>query len=229
MLKKTILIVEDEVKIIEFIQSYLENSGYNAVVAENGFIALEKFRSAPIDMVLLDLMLPDLSGEAVCRSIRMQSNVPIIMITAKSDETSIISGLTMGADDYITKPFSPRQLIARIQAIFRRIEQGPQSTVSFTSLQIQEETYSILLSGQDLKLTATEYQLLHTLLKRPSKVFTRDELAEIVFMGNYEGYTRSIDSHIKNIRNKLSVYSDKSYIKTIRGIGYQYCEEENEI
>lgn len=227
-MNQTILIVEDEPKIVEFIKSYIENAGYQALVAENGRDALSFFRQSHIDLVLLDLMLPDLSGESICKVIRQESNVPIIMITAKSDESSIIAGLNMGADDYITKPFSPRQLIARIQALFRRshlIED--RLTLCVTGpFQISEDDYSILLNGYNLSLTATEYNLFMTLLKRPSKVFTREELATIAFSGTYEGYNRSMDSHIKNIRNKIAKHSTTDYIRTVRGIGYQYYEEE---
>ncbi|PKM53948.1 MAG: DNA-binding response regulator [Firmicutes bacterium HGW-Firmicutes-5] len=224
---KNILVVEDEPKILEFISSYIRNSGYNPIIAENGQKALHLFNSESIDLILLDLMLPDLSGEEICKTIREKSNVPIIMITAKTDEESIIVGLNMGADDYITKPFSPRQLVARINALFRRSDlinnSEPQTTGPF---RINDIDYTVLLNGQNLLLTATEYQLFTVLLGRPTKVFTRDELASIAFTKYYEGYNRSIDSHIKNIRSKISNYTPDNYIRTIRGIGYQYCDQE---
>lgn len=228
MIKKNILIVEDEPKISEFISSYIENAGYTPIIAENGQNALSFFKTASIDLILLDLMLPDLSGEEICKSIREVSMVPIIMITAKTDEESIIAGLSMGADDYITKPFSPRQLIARIHALFRRanIMSSP-DLLRTRPFQINHDDYTVLFNHQNIPLTATEFQLFTTLFGRPTKVFTRDELATIAFTKYYEGYNRSIDSHIKNIRGKIANVTNDNYIKTIRGIGYQYCDQES--
>ena len=224
---KNILIVEDEPKISEFISSYIRSAGYHPLNAKNGLEALDLFRKEKIDLILLDLMLPDLSGESVCKSIRAKSEVPIIMITAKSDEESIISGLKMGADDYMTKPFSPRQMIARIQALFRRSEGITKTASRVGPFEIIQDQYIVTYQQQDLGLTMTEYQLFTTLLKRPSKVFTRDELAENAFERIYEGLNRSIDSHIKNIRMKITALSTDDYIRTVRGIGYQYHEKES--
>lgn len=220
---KNILIVEDEPKILEVIESYVKSAGYNPFTALTGSRALEHFFSKDIDLVLLDLMLPDISGEEICQKIRKTTNTPIIMITAKTDEESIILGLEMGADDYITKPFSPRQLIARIHALFRRVsKEEPNDVVGPFHLDL--DSYTIELHHHNLDLTHTEYTILTTLLLRPTKVFTRDELANKLQNGQYEGYTRSIDSHIKNIRSKISVIDKTDYIKTVRGIGYQIQE-----
>lgn len=228
MTKKNVLIVEDDPKILEFINSYIENAGYNPITAIDGREALHHFRTESIDLILLDLMLPDFSGELVCKAVRETSHVPIIMITARSDEESIIKGLQMGADDYITKPFSPRQLVARINALFRRSKLSQQDiSNSIGPFRINDENYTIAYKNHNLLLTATEYHLLKTLLTRPCKVFTRDELVSINFKNHYESYDRSIDSHIKNIRSKIANYTNSNYIKTVRGIGYQYNDEES--
>lgn len=224
-MSKNILIIEDEPKILEFITSYVKTANYKPICASNGHDALKSFKSHPIDLVLLDLMLPDITGEKICIQLRQMTDIPIIMITAKSDEESIIRGLEIGADDYITKPFSPRQLIARINALFRRVDQ----LVTITKIgpfMINDDQYIITLSSHNLDLTSTEFTLFSSLLKRPTKVFTRDELAGKLQNGQYEGYTRSIDSHIKNIRNKIASYTDIDYIKTVRGIGYQFQDIE---
>ena len=221
-----ILIVEDEPKILEVIESYVRNAGYTPLCAETGSVAIDLFNSNPVDLVLLDLMLPDISGENICHHIRKSGNTPIIMITAKTNEESIIAGLEMGADDYITKPFSPRQLIARIHAIFRRVNQVD-SINNIKPFTIDKDKYAILLNHQDIGLTFTEFTLFSILLGRPSKIDTRDELAGQLQNGQYGGYIRSIDSHIKNIRNKISNFSSVDYIKTVRGIGYQIQELEN--
>lgn len=225
---KTILIVEDEPKILEVIESYVRNAGYNPICTTTGAKALTQFDDHPIDLILLDLMLPDISGEEICRQIRQKTDTPIIMITAKTDEESIISGLEMGADDYVTKPFSPRQLIARIQALFRRVH-NLKSVNEIGPFRVDSDRYVITLNHMDLGLTHTEYILLSTLLLRPSKVFTRDELANGLHNGQYEGYTRSIDSHIKNIRSKISSLNTTDYIRTVRGIGYQIQDVEKQV
>lgn len=224
----TVLIIEDEPKIIEFIQSYIENAGYNVIIATNGSDAIKSFKEETIDLILLDLMLPDISGKSICKIIRSDSDVPIIMITAKIDEDSIINGLNIGADDYITKPFSPRQLIARIEALFRRTKNKNRITshlLQIDSLTINSENFTIFLDDSLVQLTPTEFYILNTLASRPLKVFTREELIDIIFDGQYEGYTRSLDSHIKNIRSKISKLTDHDYIITVRGIGYRFGSE----
>lgn len=225
---KKILVVEDEVKIIEFIESYLLNSGYKVITAENGRMGLELFNEQKPDMVLLDLMLPDISGEQICREIRKTSKLPIIMLTAKTSEENIIGGLDMGADDYITKPFSPRQLVARVNALFRRSYEKEEKVLSFHEgdLVLDCTNYSVKKNGSELGLTPSEYKILLTLAKRPSKVFTREELIQIAFDGDFLGYDRTIDSHIKNLRAKIEDNpKDSNYIKTIRGVGYRFGGE----
>lgn len=224
----TILIVEDEPGIMKFIASYVENEGYKAIPAICGREALEYFEQNVIDLVLLDLMLPDLSGEAICRRIRETSDVPIIMITAKTDDASIIAGLEMGADDYITKPFSPRQMIARINALFRRSYPAPKDSLSAGPFKVEEINYRILFDRHPLPLTATEYQVLAALIKRPSKIFTRSELSAMLSKDDVDNSNRIIDSHIKNLRSKLSDFTSTDYIKTVRGLGYTFNDIEEE-
>lgn len=226
---RTVLIVEDEPKILEFTESYVRNAGFRVLTARTGTEALTIYEKETVDLVLLDLMLPDISGESICKQIRETSMTPIIMITAKTDEESIISGLSIGADDYIVKPFSPRQVVARILALFRRIETkrcGEEDQAE--GLWIDYESYSIYYRMSDLKVTKTEFLILSTLAKRATKVFTREEIADQVFDGQYEGYIRSIDSHIKNIRSKIAKYSNHDFISTVRGIGYRFCMLERE-
>lgn len=227
---KRILIVEDEAKIVEFIESYLLNSGYTVYKAFTGREALKIFEQQEIDLILLDLMLPDISGEEVCLEIRKNSGVPIIMLTAKSGDENIIKGLDMGADDYMTKPFSPRQMIARVNAVFRRSapEKDTKSILNFHQgdLVIDTANYTVKKSGSITYLTPSEYKILITLAKRPNKVFTREELIDVAFDGDFFGYDRTIDSHIKNLRAKIEDNPKEcAYILTIRGIGYRFGGE----
>ncbi len=227
---KRILIVEDEAKIVEFIESYLLNSGYVVYKAFTGREALKIFEQQKIDLILLDLMLPDITGEEVCLKIRKNSGVPIIMLTAKSGDENIIKGLDMGADDYMTKPFSPRQMIARVNAVFRRSapEKDTKNILNFRQgdLVIDTANYTVKKSGSITYLTPSEYKILITLAKRPNKVFTREELIDVAFDGDFFGYDRTIDSHIKNLRAKIEDNPKEcTYILTIRGIGYRFGGE----
>lgn len=224
---KRILVVEDEIKIVEFIESYLLNGGYEVYKASTGGEALKIFAREEIDLILLDLMLPDITGEEVCREIRKSSKIPIIMLTAKSSDENIINGLDIGADDYITKPFSPRQMVARVNALFRRIapEEESNDVLIFHhgDLIINTTDYSVKKAGITTYLTPSEYKILITLAKRPNKVFTREELINVAFDGDYCGYDRTIDSHVKNLRAKIENNPKEStYVLTIRGIGYRF-------
>lgn len=228
---KKILVVDDEEKIVEFVESYLENSGYDVYKAYTGNDALEIFHSKNISLILLDLMLPDISGEEICKKIRKVSKIPIIMLTAKIEEENILKGLAIGADDYITKPFSPRQLVARVKAILRRVEGeyfNIPNILSFCEgkLIINQTNYEVLKNNQHINLTPSEYKILLTLAKRPNKVFTREELINHAFEGDFIGFDRTIDSHIKNLRYKLETNPKQcKYILTIRGIGYKFGGE----
>lgn len=226
--KKTILVVDDEPRIIEFVESYLISNGYVVYKAHSGEDALDVFEKEHPALILLDLMLPDISGEEVCRTIRKMSSVPIIMLTAKVEEESILKGLDIGADDYITKPFSPRQLVARVGALLRRAEGGNftvSSLLSFNNneLIIDTEKVAVEKNGVPISLTPIEYKLLYTMAKTPSKVYTRDDLITYALGEAYKGFDRSIDSHIKNLRRKIEDDTKHcKYILTVHGLGYKF-------
>ena len=230
---KKILIVEDEFKISEVLEAYLRKEGYETFLAEDGQAALEKFQTVVPDMVILDLMLPKVSGEEVCRQIRKASNTPIIMLTAKSLLDDKIEGLSMGADDYLTKPFSPRELIARIAALFRRTQQQTSTSnrLTFNNAQliIDSDAYCVLKNNVNLNLTRSEFNLLKALATRPNKAFTRNELIDLALDMDYEVFDRTIDSHIRNLRAKIEDDSAKPlYILTVRGVGYRFGGTKDE-
>jgi DNA-binding response OmpR family regulator len=236
---QTILVVDDEAKILELVKSYLQRDGYRVLCAKTGRQALDAFKTAlasgaPVNLVLLDLMLPDLDGETVCRTIRAEtpdgygSTVPIIMLTAKVDEASIVHGLSIGADDYISKPFSPRELVARVKAALRRtISQGDNGgggeTIVCADIVIDTESRTVSKDGGEIKLTPNEYKILSLLASRPQKIFTRDEIIERALGDDdFAGFDRTVDTHIKNLRSKLGD-DPKSprYIITVYGTGYR--------
>ncbi|MBN2880102.1 MAG: response regulator transcription factor [Clostridia bacterium] len=234
MEKKNILVVDDEERIVEFVESYLVKNGYNVIKAYNGREALHKFNSSNIDLIVLDLMMPDITGEEVCTEIRKSSRVPIIMLTAKVEEENILKGLDIGADDYITKPFSPRQLVARVGAILRRTDGENYSVSSFLSFNSGELTidtikYEVIKKGEVIDLTPNEYRILYTLAKSPKRVFSRDDLIDIAMGDDFSGYDRAIDSHIKNLRRKIEEDTkNNQYILTVHGLGYKFGGE-NEV
>ena len=230
---KRILVVDDEDKIVEVIKSYLENSGYAVFLASNGRQALEMYEKVNPSLIILDLMLPDLSGEEICRVLRRRSLVPIIMLTAKVEEEDVLRGLDIGADDYVTKPFSPRQLVARVGALLRRVsgENVPLSgIISFNegALVIDTLRYEVRKGEKIINLTPYEYKLLLTLVKYPKKVFTREELITLVFGEDFEGDNRTVDTHIKNLRQKIEEDSkNPKYILTVHGVGYRFGGDNN--
>lgn len=225
---KKILIVEDEPKIAEAIDAYLKKEGYTMFVAYDGKQALARFENEYLDMIILDLMLPYISGEEVCKTIRKESRIPIIMLTAKASEDSKIEGLNIGADDYITKPFSPRELVARVKSLFRRCSDGISplfNTMNLNNgdLEVDFNSYTIKKQGVIVNLTPNEFKLFSTLAKYPNKTFTREELINIAFGIDFDGYDRTIDSHIKNLRSKIETdTTNPAYILTVRGIGYRF-------
>jgi DNA-binding response OmpR family regulator len=228
--KPLILAIDDEVKILELLKSYLEMNGFEALTAKNGKTGLELFEQRensprPVSLILLDLMLPGLSGEEICRKVRSVSAVPIIMITAKVDEESIIRGLNMGADDYVCKPFSPRQLMARVHSCLRRQEAaafpGGGAVLVHGDLAADTEKRRISRGGVDIALTRNEYCILTLLMARPAKIFTRDEIIEAIKGDDFDGFDRAIDSHIKNLRQKIEDDpKHPRYIETVYGMGY---------
>lgn len=226
--KKTILVVDDEVKITEVVKSYLEDAGYQAECAYDGKRAMSLFDKLSPILVVLDLMLPDMSGEEICRAIRKKSRVPIIMLTAKVEEKDVLNGLGIGADDYLTKPFSPKQLVARVEAILRRVSSDAVPLANEYSfydgeLVIDGLRHEVRKNGEQLALTPNEYKILMTMVKYPSKAFTRDELIEIALGDDFDGFDRVIDTHIKNIRQKLGDDGrTPRYILTVHGTGYKF-------
>jgi len=221
----TILVVDDEEQIIEVIKAYLEKEDFKVFTSYTGKEALEIFEKTSIDFIILDLMLPDYSGEDICKKIRLKSQVPIIMLTAKIEEGDRINGLSIGADDYVLKPFSPKELIARVKAILRRTKgEGIKAEIiEFNEghLIIDLASLEVKQKGVNISLSPTEFKLLSLLAKNPSKVFSREEIITKVLGFDYDGYDRTIDVHIKNIRHKIEDQST-SYIKTVYGIGYKF-------
>lgn len=223
---KNILIVDDEEKIVEVIKSYLENSGYSVTTAFNGNDAIKLFSLINPCLVILDLMLPDISGENICHIIRQKSRTPIIMLTAKVREDDMISGLNMGADDYIYKPFSPKELLTRVKAVLRRTEReivplSDEIIINNGQIVIDNIRHEVRKDGVIVNLTNNEYIILLTMSKVPNKVFTREDLIDMAFQGEYSGFDRTIDAYIKNIRKKI--FPD--IIKTVYGIGYRFGGE----
>ncbi|MDR1899027.1 MAG: response regulator transcription factor [Treponema sp.] len=225
--KQIVLTVDDEEKILELVKSYLEINGYQGLCAQNGREGMEFFEKYPVSLILLDLMLPDFSGEEFCRRVRAVSDVPIIMITARVDEESIIRGLTIGADDYVTKPFSPRQLMARVQAALRRTGDKTQGGILHCGgLTADLENRRITRNGTELALTRDEYNVLTLLMSRPCKIFTRDEIIQRTKGDDYEGFDRAVDTHIKKLRQKIGDDSRApKYIETVYGMGYRFAGE----
>ncbi len=225
---ENILVIDDELMICEAISSYLKKHGFNVFTANTGNDGLRILKEQEISFIILDLMLPDMSGEEICSIVRSQSRVPIIMLTAKTMEEDMINGLSIGADDYITKPFSLKNLYARIQAVSRRSlkDLGQLANVQAwnnSDLVIDYELVKVKKAGEEISLTPIEWKLLSLFSKYPNKVFTRDELIERVFDIDFDGYDRVIDTHIKNLRKKIEDDPKKpKYICTIHGMGYRF-------
>lgn len=228
---KKIMIVDDEVKILEVVRCFLESKGLVVFTAENSKQAFEIFDRESLSLILLDLMLPEMSGEEICKIIRKKSRIPIIMLTAKVDEANMLEGLGIGADDYITKPFSLKMLYARIEAVLRRTSDDlmplyNKSSFNDGDLEIDFGSHLVKKNQTEVKLTPNEFKLLMALIKYPNKVFTREELISIALGNEFEGYDRAIDSHIKNIRQKIeSDPKNPVYIHTVHGVGYKFGGE----
>ncbi len=228
---KNILIVDDEPKILEVVSSFLENKGYSTFTAENGQQALKVFEQENIALVVLDLMMQGISGEEVCLAIRKQSRVPIIMLTAKADEDNLLQGLRLGADDYIRKPFSLKELHARIETVLRRSGDDltpltVKNSWNDGDLCVDFEKNIIKRKEKIVSLTPNELKILSALIKYPGKVFTRSELIEIALGSDFDGYDRAIDSHVKNLRQKIEDDPRSPvYVLTIHGVGYKFGGE----
>jgi two-component system alkaline phosphatase synthesis response regulator PhoP len=224
---KTVLVVEDERQIAQIARDYLQRAGYSVITTGDGLEALALARDRGPDLVVLDLGLPRLDGMEVARRLRRESDVPIIMLTARAEESDRLSGLDVGADDYMIKPFSPRELVARVHAVLRRYEQKPTGGTLFErgDVTIDVSSMSVTRDGESIDLTATELQLLATLARYPGRVFTRDQLLDAVHGSDVESFERAIDVHIKNIRRKLERDPrHPQYLLTVYGIGYKFAE-----
>jgi DNA-binding response OmpR family regulator len=224
---KKVLIVDDEKKIVEIIKAYLEREGYQTITAFDGKTALDLALNQNPDLVVLDLMLPEVSGWDVCRALRKGSDVPIIMLTAKDEVTDKIVGLEMGADDYITKPFAPKELVSRVRAVLRRTENKtrPRDIIRIADLSIDTARRQVHRKDGLIELTPNEFDLLRVMAENPGRVFSRMQLLDKVQGDAYEGYERTIDSHIKNIRKKLEIDPEHPrYIITVFGVGYKMEE-----
>lgn len=228
MEKKSILVVDDEPKILEVVKAYLEKEDYEVILATDGEKALKAFEEERVHLIVLDLMLPKISGEEVCSKIRTISDIPIIMLTAKTEEDEKIEGLAIGADDYLTKPFSPRELVGRVRALMRRAyrDEGPLADhliFNDGDLEVDIKKLQLKKKGEQVSLTPNEFKLLHVFLTHPGQVFTREQLLEKAFGLDYDGFDRTIDTHIKNIRHKIEDNPKKpAYILTVYGIGYKF-------
>jgi len=228
MTGKKVLVVDDDVKTVELVKLYLDRDGYQVLTAYNGVEALRLAREGHPDLVVLDLMLPDIDGLEVCRTLRRESDVPIIMLTARTTDQDKLVGLDLGADDYVTKPFSPKELTARVRAVLRRLpgERGPDEVRS-GELNMNFKTHEAWLAGASLNLTTVEFKLLGILAKEPGRVFSRTSLIEEALGYDFEGFDRTIDVHILNLRRKLEADpSHPRYIKTVYGVGYKFVGEE---
>jgi two-component system, OmpR family, alkaline phosphatase synthesis response regulator PhoP len=227
---KTILVVDDEAKIAELARDYLEHAGFTVRIATDGEEALAAVRRDRPDLVVLDLGLPGLDGLDVTRSIRRDSNLPVIMLTARDDELDKLLGLELGADDYLTKPFSPRELVARVRAVLRRVdvaaEPGTRELIRTGDLTLDLPRMRAELAGRSIDLTPTEFALLAALARQPGRIFTRSQLLDAVHGVAFESYERAIDTHIKNLRRKLEPDPRRpSHVLTVYGVGYRYADE----
>ncbi|MGB4439029.1 MAG: response regulator transcription factor [Sedimentibacter sp.] len=226
------LIADDNKQITSILEQYAKNEGFDVQIALNGREALKAFEKHNPDIILLDVMMPEMDGFEVCREIRKQSNVPIIMITARGEDFERIMGLDIGADDYIVKPFSPAEVMARVRAIMRRImpdDKKNSQIFSYDNLKININDYIVTIDNKSVSLTKKEIEILWTLVSNKNKVFTRDNLLNSLWGYDYYGDNRTVDSHIKRLRSKLDDYEHESWeIKTIWGVGYKFEVNEDE-
>jgi two-component system alkaline phosphatase synthesis response regulator PhoP len=227
-MSQKILVVDDELDIVKVVRAYLEQSGFRVITASDGEQALAIFRHEQPDLIVLDLNLPKLNGLDVCRAIRRDSNAPIIMLTARVDETDRLIGLEIGADDYIVKPFSPREVVARVRTVLRRSTPAPAqpSLIIVGALSIDPLKHEVQLHNRSIDLTPSEFNILLAMASQPGRAFSRMELLDAAQGESYEGYERSIDVHIKNLRQKLGDEPrDPTYILTVYGVGYKFNDK----
>jgi len=224
---KHILVVDDEPRIAEIARDYLERAGYRVTVAGNGVDALAIARTRQPDLIVLDLGLPQMDGLDVTRALRRQSNVPIIMLTARVDESDTLIGLELGADDYVTKPFSPKELVARVRAVFRRVDEAPDrgGVIQAGGVTLDQPRMEVRVDDRHVDLTATEFELLATLAGQPGRVFTRAQLLDAIRGADTESFDRAVDAHVKNIRRKIERDPrNPQYLLTVYGVGYKAAD-----
>jgi DNA-binding response OmpR family regulator len=228
MTGEKVLVIDDDVKTVELVKLYLDRDGYQVLTAHNGLEALRVAREGYPDLIVLDLMLPDIDGLEICRTLRRESAVPIIMLTARTTDQDKLIGLDLGADDYVTKPFSPKELVARVRAVLRRLpgERGPEE-IKTGKLSMNFGTHEAWFAGRSLNLTSVEFKLLRIFAKEPGRVFSRTSLIEEALGYDFEGFDRTIDVHILNLRRKLEPDPNHPrYIKTVYGVGYKFMGVE---
>ena len=222
-----ILVADDDREIVRTVRAYLEDSGFVVSAAHDGSSALTSFRNEKPDLIVLDVMMPELDGLEVVRTIRRQSDVPIIMLTARVEETDRLIGLELGADDYVTKPFSPRELVARVKGVLRRTK-GPlpqRELIRIGGIQLDDQAHSVTLHDEEVGLTPTEFSLLKVFMENPGRVMTRLQLIDTALGYSYDGYDRTVDAHVKNLRQKIETDPGKpDFIVTVYGIGYKFVE-----
>lgn len=221
-MSKKILIVEDDGNIRELLRLYLEREGYEITEASNGEEGVEQWRKVNPDMILLDVMMPIMDGWQVCKIIREESKVPIIILTAKGETFDKVNGLEMGADDYIVKPLEMREVVARVRAVFRRFAPEESGQISFDKLIVDKQAYDLIVDGKRVDAPPKEIELLYFLASSPNRVFTRAQLLDDVWGFDYFGDTRTVDVHVKRLREKLEGVSDKWELKTVWGVGYKF-------
>lgn len=226
---KTVLVVEDEMKIARVVRDYLTDAGFDVIVASSGEAALASARGSKPDLVVLDLGLPGVDGLDVARELRGSSRVPIVMLTARGEETDRIVGLELGADDYVVKPFSPKELVARVRAVLRRsstAEMLREQPIRVADVEVDPQRMRVTAGGRPIELTPTEFQLLAKLAREPGRVFTRSQLLDAIHGVAIESYERAIDAHVKNIRRKLEPEPGKPrYVLTVHGVGYRFVDD----
>jgi len=225
---KTILVVDDETKILQLARDYLQYAGFTVLTADAGKTALAVVRIHKPNLIVLDLGLPDIDGLDVTRTLRKESNVPIIMLTARGEESDKLVGLELGADDYLTKPFSPKELVARVRAVLRRAETTPaaEELIRLGEITLDVPRMRVMRGEQPVELTPTEFELLAALARQPGRIFTRAQLLDAVHGVAFESYERAIDAHIKNIRRKLEPDPrEPRYVLTVYGVGYKFADE----
>jgi len=225
-----IIIIEDDVKTANLLQLYLRQAEYTVEVAHDGYTGLDLARRMQPDLIVLDLMLPNLDGLDVCRLLRLESSVPIIILTAKSTEDDVLRGLDLGADDYIAKPFSPREVVARVKTVLRRVQErsstGFQKELNFGRLTINLTRHEVSIEEEIVHLTPKEFRLLETMAKEPGRAFSRLELVERAFGYDYEGLERTVDAHVMNLRKKIeNDHTNPAFVETVYGVGYRFTQK----